>query len=146
MVRPAIVLPLVVATLIGPCLCCCTLARAFARPISTAGADQTSVQPAHKPACPHCRPASDAPTANVPRPPTPTHPTDPCPFCDGTALVVATAPPNVSPFVLDVPCVALLPVATADPKRSVSHESPAEYPPGWGTQAFLLDACHRLRC
>lgn len=146
MARPAIFLTLIAATLVGPCLCCCALARAFARPDSPARAGRTSPKPAHEPACRHCRPPNDPPTADVPQPPTPTDPAEPCPFCDGTVLVVATAPPTHTQFVVDVSCVALLPAASAVPADSVAPEIPKEYPPGWGTQAFLLDTCHRLRC
>src|SRR5438270_4710194 len=107
MARPAIFVTLIAATLIGPCLCCCAMARAFARPVSTAQATQTSPKPA---ACPHCPRTADVPKADRPTPTSPVPPTQPCPYCDGGVQLTTAAPPTISPFVVDVPFVALLPI------------------------------------
>jgi hypothetical protein len=145
MARAAIFLTLIAATLIGPCLCCCALNRVLGRTEPTAGADSVQQPASVGPTCPHCRPPAQNPTPKHPGHTAPSDPTHPCPHCSGQASIDAIAPTLVN-HVVDDPFVALLPVTSFVSSTLEFAADQVEYPPGWGTQAFLLDACHRLRC
>lgn len=137
MAQAAVVLTLIAATLIGPCLCCCAGTRTFSQSTQTA---QTDFPVA--PACPHCRTPAGPPSAEHPVPADREHT---CPNCDCRAFrtAVAPAPPTPDP---GLPFVALLPVVADVSVDTVSRTRPTAFPPDRGIRAFLLDACHRLRC
>ena len=144
MARAAIFLTLIAATLIGPCLCCCALAGTIGS--LTGGSHSLRQAPVAEPTCPYCLPPAGIPTADHPARKAPTDPFHPCPHCSGRAAVAAVAPPLPPALQPHLPFVALLPVASDISSAWGAATAVIEYRPGWGTQAFLLDACHRLRC
>jgi hypothetical protein len=146
MPRTPLTIVLMLATLIGPCLCCCTFATLF-RPSNTQAtlvAHVAAPQPDDDYSCPFCRKAATPvpePTQPMPAAPAREH----CPCCQERATVASIAEVPV-PIVLALEWVAFLPVDPAPclPKSNV--QAPREYPPGAGMRDFLLDYCHRLRC
>jgi len=143
MVRRIVALYLMLATAVGPSLCCCALAphRATAR-----GAAETCPCQAEAPPC--CRAAAVKTPILTRAPadqPTPHH----CPCREHgskPAIVAARATEAseglASPFAVDIagsPVSVTLPVLSAPPDPT---DSPSPLPPG----RDLLRAHHRLRC
>ena len=145
MARPAIFLTLIAATLAGPLLCCCTLARAFsAAPSQTP--ETTAAVPKHEPACPYCRAAAVGDGVTSSRPSPPVNPSKSCPCCAERAATVAVAPQTIPQPPPEHPLFAILPIQSNVVSAELFGAYRSEFPPGRGIQAFLLDSCHRLRC
>jgi len=142
--RPALFVVLMVSTLLGPTLCCCAAAR-FLTPNSPPAPDllvqQESPPP---PACPFCPQEATPEPKPASAPTEPTHPS--CPCCDGKVLLTYVAEALPAPMIPDVIVLGII-FATPDPLSAFADASHMrEHPVGVGTQAFLIDFCHRLRC
>ena len=142
--RSALFVALMVSTLLGPTLCCCAAAR-FLTVSPAASTDLITQQesPA-QPACPFCR--QEAPPEPNPAS-APSEPVQPiCPCCDGKVLLTYVAEALPAPVIPDVLVLGII-AATPDPLAAFANNSHMrEHPAGVGTQSFLIDLCHRLRC
>jgi hypothetical protein len=146
MVRPAVFLSLAFATLVGPLLCCCTLARAFSSTVASQTPETTAAVPEQEPACPHCRAAAFGAGMAPSRPNPPLDPSQSCPCCAERLATVAIAQPVASPLPPDLPLVAVLAIDSDVITDGATSTCRVGDSPGSEVQAFLLDSCHRLRC
>lgn len=142
MARAAIFLTLIVATLIGPWLCCCAYARLVddsrSYPI-------TAAQPVAPAACPHCQ-TDASPGVQTSHSPAPSQPKRDCPCCDVPQHESAVAELSYPAPNLPLPLVGTLPLDSEFLAIHLERGEWSEYPPGIGRQSFLIDFCHRLRC
>lgn len=139
--RSGLFVVLMISTLLGPTLCCCAAARLLTlTPTSSPDLLLQQESPA-PPACPLCQQEATP----EPKPASePTHPS--CPCCDGKVLLTYVAEALPAPMIPDVLVVGII-FATPDPLSAFANASHMrEHPAGVGTQAFLIDLCHRLRC
>ncbi len=146
MARPATYLTLIVATLLGPCFCCCTVNQLLAGSHSNHTAQAAGSLPQTTSSCPNCRSGNVIGVGQHSRPEDPAQPIPRCPCCDGKVDRVLANPVSNSPIAIAMPFVEVLTVATAPTCAIASTTTRWEYPPGIGQQTFLLDYCHRLRC
>ena len=131
MPRTAILLTLIVATYLGPLLCCCALGIACpTRGVASSEPETT--------ACPHCQ-------KNEPTGSDPVRSKHDCPVCekrqtDTTYVEAKPAPlPTAPAFVAWLPLDAF---AAARPSAAPT----VGVLPRPDPRTYFLDSCHRLRC
>lgn len=130
MQRQAIYITLIVATLLGPLACCCTLGLACH--------SRQSVEPiASAPACPHCKPS---PTQS-PKPAVPEHP---CPVC--AKSVAPKIHVDLKPVLVmaDEASFDALPISDTYAPVILGGMPWVVIDPS--PRDFLLNQCHHLRC